>query len=280
METNFKIPYLNEEFLIDTSYNADYVREYKKGKKISARINIDDAVDLFEIARPGMLDPNRFINVINELQISLKEYYTEDESRMIVNLFKKIMSEKAAHHLEANKCAFSLEVLSINDLNFWDYLIDQSLYDINSVQHIDYFYYEDYLTYVAEINIIEYDTDMNVTDSFTFHEVLTDQIKDYWDFELDHKMEGSCLTHVIFTFDESQEMATLYVPFEMLLTKETFLDQILRTRLISQKINLRKISTFIVQTPNQIEEMGMMYDEFISWYLACKGKFYFNEDDK
>jgi hypothetical protein len=280
METNFKIPYLNEEFLIDTSYNADYVREYKKGKKISARINIDDAVDLFEIARPGMLDPNRYINVINELQINLKEYYTEDESRMIVNLFKKIMSEKAAHHLEANKCAFSLEVLSINDLNFWDYLIDQSLYDINSVQHIDYFYYEDYLTYVAEINIIEYDTDMNVTDSFTFQEVLTDQIKDYWDFELDHKMEGACLTHVIFTFDESQEMATLYVPFEMLLTKETFLDQILRTRLKSKKINLRKISTFIIQTPNQIEKMGMMYDEFISWYLACKGKFYFNEADK
>ena len=280
METNFKIPYLNEEFLIDTSYNADYVREYKKGKKISARINIDDAVDLFEIARPGMLDPNRYINVINELQINLKEYYTEDESRLIVNLFKKIMSEKAAHHLEANKCAFSLEVLSINDLNFWDCLIDQSLYDINSVQHIDYFYYEDYLTYVAEINIIEYDTDMNVTDSFTFQEVLTDQIKDYWDFELDHKMEGACLTHVIFTFDESQEMATLYVPFEMLLTKETFLDQILRTRLKSKKINLRKISTFIIQTPNQIEKMGMMYDEFISWYLACKGKFYFNEADK
>jgi hypothetical protein len=280
METNFKIPYLNEEFLIDTSYNADYVREYKKGGKISARINIDDAVDLFEIARPGMLDPNRYINVINELQVNLMEYYTEDESRMIVNLFKKIMSEKAAHHLEANKCAFSLEVLSINDLNFWDYLIDQSLYDINSVQHIDYFYYKDYLTYVAEINIIEYDTDMNVTDSFTFHEVLTDQIKDYWDFELDHKMEGSCLTHVIFTFDESQEMATLYVPFEMLLTKETFLDQILRTRLKSKKINLRKISTFIIQTPNQIEKMGMMYDEFISWYLACKGKFYFNEADK
>jgi hypothetical protein len=280
METNFKIPYLNEEFLIDTSYNADYVREYKKGEKISARINIDDAVDLFEIARPGMLDPNRYINVINELQVNLMEYYTEDESRMIVNLFKKIMSEKAAHHLEANKCAFSLEVLSINDLNFWDYLIDQSLYDINSVQHIDYFYYKDYLTYVAEINIIEYDTDMNVTDSFTFHEVLTDQIKDYWDFELDHKMEGSCLTHVIFTFDESQEMATLYVPFEMLLTKETFLDQILRTRLKSKKINLRKISTFIIQTPNQIEKMGMMYDEFISWYLACKGKFYFNEADK
>lgn len=280
METNFKIPYLNEEFLIDTSYNADYVREYKKGKKISARINIDDAVDLFEIARPGMLDPNRYINVINELQINLKEYYTEDESRMIVNLFKKIMSEKAAHHLEANKCAFSLEVLSINDLNFWDCLIDQSLYDINSVQHIDYFYYEDYLTYVAEINIIEYDTDMNITDSFTFQEVLTDQIKDYWDFELDHKMEGACLTHVIFTFDESQEMATLYVPFEMLLTKETFLDQILRTRLKSKKINLRKISTFIIQTPNQIEKMGMMYDEFISWYLACKGKFYFNEADK
>ncbi len=190
------------------------------------------------------------------------------------------MSEKAAHHLEANKCAFSLEVLSINDLNFWDCLIDQSLYDINSVQHIDYFYYEDYLTYVAEINIIEYDTDMNVTDSFTFQEVLTDQIKDYWDFELDHKMEGACLTHVIFTFDESQEMATLYVPFEMLLTKETFLDQILRTRLKSKKINLRKISTFIIQTPNQIEKMGMMYDEFISWYLACKGKFYFNEADK
>jgi hypothetical protein len=61
METNFKIPLLNEPLLVGIGYYNDYLNGYKKGNKISARINLDYALDLFDNAVPSLIDPNTFM---------------------------------------------------------------------------------------------------------------------------------------------------------------------------------------------------------------------------
>ena len=43
---------------------------------------------------------------------------------------------------------------------------------------------------------------------------------------------------------------------------------------------LRKISTYIIPTIDQVAKLGEAYNEFIEWYLPCWGKFYFNEADE
>ena len=287
METNFKKPLLNELILVGTGYYNDYLDRYKKGKEISARINLDCALDLFDNAIPGLIDPNTYIVRINELQIELCEYYTPVESRMIVNLFKKIMSFRTSCIEEGEEIGLELDYVSINNIDQWDYLVGESIYDLCCVQFIDYFNYKGYFTYVTELHIIEYDDDMNETDSFTYLEVMTDQIQDYWDFDIDkkvhlQKLESSCFTEVILTFDDGQMIFNLYIPFECLSNSTLFTDYILNSELRSSKLRkaLRKISTYIIPTIDQVAKLGEAYNVFIEWYMPCNGKFYFNEDDK
>ena len=287
METNFKIPLLNEPLLVGIGYYKDYLNGYKKGKKISARINMDYALDLFDNAVPGLIDPNTYIVRINEIQIELCEYYTTIESRMIVNLFKKIMSSRISFFLEVDKSSNGVEILSYDNLKYWEYIIDDSIYDLYCVHYIDYYNYKGCFTYVTELNIIEYDDDMNETDSFTYQEVMTDQIQDYWDFEIEkkihrQKLESSCFTEVILTFDFGQEIFNLYMPYENLSNSTLFTDYILNTEVRTPKRRkaLRKISTHIIPTIDQIDKIGEAFNEFMDWYLPCWGKFYFNETDK
>ncbi len=287
METNFKIPLLNEPLLVGIGYYKDYLNGYKKGKKISARINLDYALDLFDNAVPGLIDPNTYMVRINEIQIELCENYTTIESRMIVNLFKKIMSSKISSFLEVDKSSHGVKILSFDNIKYWEYIIDDSIYDLYSVQYIDYFHYKGCFTYVTELNIIEYDDDMNETDSFSYQEVMTDQIKDYWDFDIEQKihlqkLDVSCVTNVILTFHNRQEIFNLYIPFEKLSDSISFTEFILDTEVGSdQRMNaLRKISTNIIPAEDQIVKMGEAYNDFIDWYLPCNGKFYFNETDK
>ena len=287
METKFKIPLLNEVAIVGKGYYTDYHNGYKKGKKISARINLDYALDLFDNAIPGLIDPNTYMVRINEIQIELCEYYTTIESRMIVNLFKKIMSSRISFFLKVDKSSNGVEILSYDNLKYWEYIIDDSIYDLYCVQYIDYFNYKESFTYVTELHIIEYDDDMNETDSFTYLEVMTDQIQDYWDFDIEkkihlQKLESSCFTEVILTFVDGKEIFNLYMPFECLSNSTLFTDYILNTevRLAKQRKALRKISTYIIPTLDQIAKMGEAYNEFIEWYLPCSGKFYFNEADE
>ena len=287
METNFKIPLLNEVAIVGKGYYTDYHKGYRKGKKISARINLDYALDLFDNAIPGLIDPNTYMVRINEIQIELCEYYTTIESRMIVNLFKKIMSSRISFFLKVDKSSNGVEILSYDNLKYWEYIIDDSIYDLYCVQYIDYFNYKESFTYVTELHIIEYDDDMNETDSFTYLEVMTDQIQDYWDFDIEkkihlQKLESSCFTEVILTFEDGQEIFNLYMPLECLSNSILFTDYILNTevRLSKQRKALRKISTYIIPTLDQISKMGEAYNEFLEWYLLCSGKFYFNEADE
>jgi hypothetical protein len=285
METNFKIPLLNEPLLVGIGYYKDYLNGYKKGKKISARINLDYALELFDNALPGLIDPNTYLVRINQIQIELCEYYTTIESRMIVNLFKNIISFRISSFLEINKSSNGVEILSYDNLEYWEFIIDDSIYDLYCVQYIDYFNYKGCFTYVTELNIIEYDDDMNETDSFTYQEVMTDQIQDYWDFDIEkkihhQKLDSNCFTEVILTFDFGQEIFNLYMPFERLSNSKLFTDYILNTEVRSSKRRkaLRKISTYIIPTINQIDQIGEAYYEFLEWYLPCWGKFYFNEN--
>jgi hypothetical protein len=287
METNFKIPLLNEPLLVGIGYYNDYLNGYKKGNKISARINLDYALDLFDNAVPSLIDPNTFMVRINEIQIELCEFYTTIESRMIVNLFKKIISSRLSSFLGVDIGSNGVEILSYDNLIYWEYIIDDSIYDLYCVEYIDYFNYKGVFTYVTELHIIEYDDDMNETDSFTYLEVMTDQIQDYWDVDIEKKihlkkLESNCFTEVILTFDFGQEISNLYMPFERLSNSTLFSDYILNTEVRSSKRRkaLRKISTYIIPTINQIDQIGEAYYEFLEWYLPCWGKFYFNEDDK
>lgn len=287
MEKKFKIPLLNEVAIVGKGYYTDYHNGYKKGKKISARINLDYALDLFDNAIPGLIDPNTYMVRINEIQIELCEYYTTIESRMIVNLFKKIMSSRISFFLKVDKSSNGVEILSYDNLKYWEYIIDDCIYDLYCVQYIDYFNYKESFTYVTELLIIEYDDDMNETDSFTYLEVMTDQIQDYWDFEIDkkfhlQKLESSCFTEVILTFDFGQEIFNLYMPFERLSNSTLFTDYILNTEVRTPKRRkaLRKISTYIIPTIDQASKLGEAFNEFMDWYLPCWGKFYFNEADE
>ena len=116
---------------------------------------------------------------------------------------------------------------------------------------------------------------------------MTDQIQDYWDFDIDkkvhlQKLESSCFTEVILTFDDGQMIFNLYIPFECLSNSTLFTDYILNSELRSSKLRkaLRKLSTYIIPTIDQVAKLGEAYNVFIEWYMPCNGKFYFNEDDK
>jgi hypothetical protein len=288
METNFKIPLLNEVSLLGIGYYTDYYKGYRKGTKISARFYIDYAIDLFESAISDLIDPDKFQVRINELQIELSEFYTIEESRMVINLFKKSISLRSKAHFKKEQINFGLDFLKIDNLKYWEYLVKETIYeDFLSVEYIEYFKYKNSYTYVIEFLYVEFNDDGEVIDESTGVEIMTDQIHDYWDFEIDkkihlQKLEFSCFTEVILTFVDGQEIFNLYMPFERLSNSTLFTDYILNREVRTPKRRkaLRKISTYIIPTIDQVAKLGEAYNEFIEWYLPCWGKFYFNEADE
>lgn len=286
MET--KIALINESKMVGKGYYYEYLKNYVTGKKISARIDLLDAKKIFVKYMLELIDPILFLDKVNQLQIELNDFYTEVESRMIINLFKKHVSIRAGREFNTEDIAFGLDYVIINDSEIWEYVIFQTItQSIFSVEYIDYFKYKDSFCYVVTFRIAVLDENDVEIDEFNEFDLLTDQIKDYWDLELHQKIhleksQKSCLAHLILTFDKGQEMCLQYVPFKMLGKKELFVAQLLKKQVKSnkRKRNLKKISTFIFQTPDQKEKMGSIYNEFISWYLPCNGKFYFNETDK
>jgi hypothetical protein len=229
---------------------------------------------------PDLKKPNLFRKKTNDLQEELLQYYTSDESRMIVNLFKKIVSERSSSIFQTENQRNGIKNILVNNLKYWKYIIEDSIYDIICVEFIECFQYQNSLTYVAHFIIPEYDDDFNKIDSFTDEMIMTDQIKDYWDYyDPNNDMTKSCKSEIILTFNKTQEIINLSIPFEKLKHKQDFVDFLLDNEVRSEerRLDLCKISTSIILTKEQIENIGNDYDLFLSWYLECSGKFYFNE---
>lgn len=288
METKIEIPLLNEVSLYGSGYYIDYLKRYKKGKTISARFDIDEAFILFEKALPDLVDLNKFRVRIDELQTELLDHYTLEESRMVINLFKKSISLRSNAHFRKEKISIGYDIIKVDNIQYWEYIVNDTIYeDLLAVEYIEYFKYQNSYTYVTEFLYLEFNDDGEVIDESKGVEIMTDQIQDYWDFDIDkkihlQKLEASCYTEVILTFDFGQEIFNIYMPFERLSNSMLFSDYILNTEVRTPKRRkaLRKISTHIIPTIDQIDKIGEAFNEFMDWYLPCWGKFYFNEDDK
>jgi len=280
MKAPFKIPHLNEMEIKGIGFYFDYlVRNSLKGREIK-KFKVCEAIDLFEDAMPDLKNRNLFRKKTNDLQEELLQYYTSDESRMIVNLFKKIVSEKSSSIFQTENQRNGIKNILVNNLKYWQYIIEDSIYDIICVEFIECLQYQNSLTYVAHFIIPEFDDDFNEIDSFTDEMIMTDQIKDYWDYyDPNNDMTKSCKSEIILTFNKTQEIINLSIPFEKLKHKQDFVDFLLdnEVRTEERRLDLCKISTSIILTKEQIENIGNDYDLFLSWYLECSGKFYFNE---
>lgn len=287
MENIFKISKITDTSLVGFGFLVDYSEGYKNGKNIYTRFNLDNAIQLFDGAFSNLSIPGNFFNRINELEKELNEFYTENECRMIINIFKRIISETSSLHFDSVNIGYGIDQILITNSVYWEYIIDDSIYDLSCIEYVDYFKYHDSLTYVAEFNFAEYDENMNEIDSYKHTEILTDQIHDYWGLDIikeiqTQKFKTGCFTEVILTFEDGQEISHLYLPFDKLTNSTIFSEYIMNNVVISIKRSksLRKISTLIIPTLDQIVKMGEAYNEFTEWYLLCNGKFYFNETDK
>lgn len=288
METKIEIPLLNEASLFGTEYYIDYLNRYKKGKTISARFDIDEAFILFEKALPDLVDPNKFRVRIDELQTELIDHYTLEESRMIINLFKKSISLRSTPHFRKEPICNGYDIIKVDNLQYWENIVNDTIYeDLLAVEYIEYFKFNNLYTYVTNLLYLEFNNDGEVIDEYNGVEIMTDQIQDYWDCDIDkkihlQKLESSCLTEVILTFVDGQEIFNIYMPFEHLSNSTLFTDYILNKEVRTPKRRkaLRKISTHIIPTTDQIDKIGEAFNEFMNWYLPCNGKFYFNETDK
>jgi hypothetical protein len=108
---------------------------------------------------------------------------------------------------------------------------------------------------------------------------MTDRIQDYWNYNKpNHDLTESCKAEVILTFNENQEIFYIFIPFEYLSNKQDFENFLLDNAVITEerRLDLCKISVHIGLTFEQIKIIGDDYDVFLSWYLECWGKFYFN----
>jgi hypothetical protein len=288
METKIIIPLLNETALIGLGYYIDYHKGYRKGKKISARFNIENALDLFENAIPDLIDPCKFQVRINELIIELSEFYTIEESQMVINLFKKSLSLRSSAHFKKVQISFGYDILIIDNLKYWEYLVEDTIFeDLSNVEYIEYFRYKNSYTYVSTFLYSEFNDDGEVIEKFNGVEIMTDQIQDYWDFDIDFnihfdKLKTSCYTNVELTFVDGQETFDIYMPVDKLSNSTMFKNYILNTQVRSKKRrkSLLRISTDVLYSEEEITEKGGVYSTFIEWYLPCNGEFDFNEDDK
>ena len=288
MDTKIEIPLLSEVSLYGSGYYIDYLKRYKNGKTISARFDIDEAFILFEKALPDLVDLNKFRVRIDELQTELLDHYTLEESRMVINLFKKSISLRSNAHFKKEKISIGYDIIKVDNIQYWEYIVNDTIYeDLLAVEYIEYFKYQDSFTYVIEFLYLEFNDDGEVIDEYNGVEIMTDQIKDYWDFDIDkkihlQKLEASCFIEVILTFDFGQEIFNLYMPYEKLSNSTLFTDYILNTEVRTPKRRkaLRKISTHIIPTIDQIDKIGEAFNEFMDWYMPCNGKFYFIETDK
>lgn len=281
MKALFKIPHLNEMEIKGIGFYFDYlVRCSKTDREIKKIPLIDEVIDLIEDAMPDLKTPNLFRKKMYDLQEELLQYQTIDESRIITNLLKKIISERSSCIFKTKNQGNGIENILVNNLKYWEYIIDDSIYDLICVDFIECLQYLNSFTYVAHFIITEYDDDFNGIDTFTDEMIMTDQIKDYWNYyEPNNDMTKSCKSEIILTFNKTQEIINISIPFEKLKHKQDFVDFLLDNEVRSEerRLDLCKISTSIILTKEQIENIGDDYDLFLSWYLECSGKFYFNE---
>jgi hypothetical protein len=279
MKVLFKIPYVNEMETEGVGHYLDYfARESVKNREIK-KFNLDRAIDILDDAVPDLISPNLLHNKMNELQDELEQHYSKVESRMITNLLKKTISENCADlfHL-INEGSGFYNVL-ITNLKHWEYIIEDSIYDLCCVKFIEYFEYSNSLTYAAQFVFPEYDEELNEIDSYEHTNIMTDQIQDYWNYNKpDNDFTKSCKAELILTFNDNQEIFYIFIPFENLISKKDFENFLLDNAVITEerKLDLCKISVHIVLTDEQIKIIGNDYDVFSSWYLECSGKFYFN----
>ena len=280
MKTPFKIPHLNEMEIKGIGFYFDYlVRSSKTDREIKKIPLIDEVIDLIEDAMPDLKTPNLFRKKIYDLQEELLQYHTIDESRIITNLLKKIISERSSCIFKTKNQGNGIENILVNDLKYWEYIIDDSIYDLICVDFIECLQYLNSFTYVAHFIIPEYDDDFNKINSITDTMIMTDEIKDYWNYyEPKHDMTKSCKSQIILTFNNNQEIINLSIPFEELKLKQDFVNFLLdnEVKTEARRIDLCKISTSIIFTNEQKEKIGADYDVFLSWYNECSGKFYFN----
>ena len=250
MENIYKISKITDTSLVGFGFLVDYSEGYKNGENIYTRFNLDNAIQLFDGAFSDLSIPSDFFNRINELEKELNEFYTENECRMIINIFKRIISETSSLHFDSVNIGYGIDQILITNSDYWGYIIDDSIYDLSCIDYVDYFKYNDSLTYVAEFNFAEYDENMNEIDSYKHTEILTDQIHDYWGLDIikeiqTQKLKTGCFTEVILTFEDGQEISHLYLPFDKLTNSTIFSEYIMNNVVISIKRSksLRKIST-------------------------------------
>jgi hypothetical protein len=166
-------------------------------KKPTTLLCIKDCLKHFQLSTDELKNRRTFYKKLDLLQKDISNEYGQDYGRIVINLFKKIISitteniieflmenslpKKINYPFDIIEEEIGLKTIYINENWVWDLIIEESLVILINLNPVELFPYKDSFIYSTQINTPEFNQDSE--DDEPHYIVLTDDRKDFWEIK-------------------------------------------------------------------------------------------------
>ena len=191
------IPYLEDTYLYGNSFVINWMLFTEKKTNSEINLNLDFCKSIFDSAIDELNNPKTFFRKIDWIYNELITHYGVENSRMLINLFKKIvsdvtdltsenfnenpLSDKIKYPFKITEEKVGVKCISIYQTWAWELIIEESLFAFKNLESLDLIPFKDSYIYFTSIYYPE-DDNCDEDDEPSFI-VMTDELKDYWKAE-------------------------------------------------------------------------------------------------
>ena len=171
--------------------------QLSEAKKPKITLSIKDCFEHFQLSINKLKNCKTFYEKLDLLQKDISIEYGQNNGRIVINLFKKIISQtteiiieflkenslpiKMNYPFDIIEEEIGIKTIHINENWVWDLIIEESIETLINLNPLELFHYKDSFIYSAQINTPEFNQDYEEDEPHYI--VLSDEKKDYWEIK-------------------------------------------------------------------------------------------------